>query len=81
MTQETETQILTELRGISNRLETVETRIGHVETQITDLSDSNEKFNDKLTTYQQGMQWVVQLSFSLIAAATVVTLASAIFKR
>jgi hypothetical protein len=67
MTQDTETQILTELRGVNQRLDQLEAQ--------------NEKFNDKFSSYQQATQWVVQLAFSLIAAATIVTLASAIFKR
>jgi hypothetical protein len=81
MTQDNETQILVELRGISTRLEQVEDRLGHVENQITGFATQNEKINDRFTAYQQGTQWVVQLAFSLIAAATIVTLASAIFKR
>jgi hypothetical protein len=67
MTQDTETQILVELRTISTRLDEMEVQ--------------TEKFNDRFSNYQQATQWVVQLSFSLIAAATIVTLASSIFKR
>jgi hypothetical protein len=67
MTQDTETQILVELRTISTRLDEMEAQ--------------TEKFNDRFSNYQQATQWVVQLSFSLIAAATIVTLASSIFKR
>jgi hypothetical protein len=42
-----------------------------------ELKDQNTKF----TYYQQATQWVVNLAFSLITAATVITVASAIFKR
>jgi hypothetical protein len=49
--------------------------------QITELSREVERSNDKFDTYQKATQWVVQLSFSLIASATIITLASAIFKR
>jgi uncharacterized protein YoxC len=49
--------------------------------QISELSREVERSNDKFDTYQKATQWVVQLSFSLIASATIITLASAIFKR
>jgi hypothetical protein len=67
MTQDTETQILTELRGINDRLDQLETQ--------------NDKFNDRFANYQQATQWVVQLAFGLIASATVITIISTIFKR
>ena len=35
----------------------------------------------KFTYYQQATQWVVQLSFSLILAATITTIISAVVKR
>lgn len=49
--------------------------------QISDLSREVERSNEKFDTYQKATQWVVQLSFSLILSATVITIASAIFKR
>jgi hypothetical protein len=81
MSQDTENQILTELRGISDRLTHVETRLENVETNIGEFTSQNEKFNDKFTAYQQGVQWVVQLAFSLIASVTVITIISTIFKK
>jgi hypothetical protein len=38
-------------------------------------------FNDKFDNYQKATQWVVQLSFSLIASATVITVISSVFRR
>jgi hypothetical protein len=38
-------------------------------------------FNEKFDNYQKATQWVVQLSFSLIASATVVTIISSVFRR
>jgi hypothetical protein len=49
--------------------------------QLAELSREVERSNEKFDLYQKSTQWVVQLAFSLIAAATIVTLASAIFKR
>ncbi|MCS6811998.1 MAG: hypothetical protein NZ772_00235 [Cyanobacteria bacterium] len=38
-------------------------------------------FNDKFETYQKATQWVVQLAFSLIAAATVTIVVSSVFNK
>jgi hypothetical protein len=38
-------------------------------------------FNEKFDNYQKATQWVVQLSFSLIVSATVVTVISSVFRR
>ena len=48
-----------------------------VEKAITDT----EKFDEKFIEYRQATQWVVQLTFGLIASATVITIVSTIFKR
>jgi hypothetical protein len=49
--------------------------------QLSEINRELERSNDKFDTYQKATQWVVQLSFSLILSATVITIASAIFKR
>jgi hypothetical protein len=67
MTQDTETQILVELRNLNER----------VDQAITD----NEKFSNRFNDYQQATQWVVQLSFGLIASATIITIIGTVFKR
>jgi uncharacterized coiled-coil DUF342 family protein len=38
-------------------------------------------FNDKFENYQKATQWVVQLAFSLIAAATVTVVVSSVFNK
>ena len=48
---------------------------------ITDLKDEIQRSNEKFTNYQQAIQWVVQLAFSLIAAATVTVIFSAILEK
>ena len=45
------------------------------------LREESKEQNIKFAAYQQASQWVVNLAFSLIAGATVITVASAIFKR
>jgi predicted nucleic acid-binding Zn-ribbon protein len=88
MTQDTENQILIELRSVSDRLDhlsgdveklsgDVEKLSGDVDKAVTDT----EKFNEKFSEYRQATQWVVQLAFGLIASATIITIVSTIFKR
>jgi len=48
---------------------------------IKELREESKEQNIKFAAYQQASQWVVNLAFSLIAGATVITVASAIFKR
>ena len=52
-----------------------------LEKDITDLKDEVQRSNEKFTNYQQATQWVVQLAFSLIAAATVTVIFSAILGK
>ena len=47
-------------------------------TEIRDLKDEVTKFNQKFDNYQKATQWVVQLAFSLIAAATVTVIISTV---
>lgn len=48
---------------------------------IQELKTDIEKSNDKFEVYRQATQSLVNLAFGLIASATVITVASAIFKR
>jgi len=50
----------------------------------TEVELSNQKtdaFNQKFDNYQKSTQWVVQLAFSLIAAATVTVLVSTVIGK
>lgn len=51
--------------------------IEKIETLTKDVERSNERFNN----YQQAVQWVVQLAFSLIASATVTIIITSVFKK
>lgn len=64
----------------TDRNKTLDDMYDQLSEQLADLSREVERSNDKFDTYQKTL-WVVQLSFSLIASATILTLASAIFKR
>lgn len=50
-------------------------------TEIRELLQEVERFNDRFTNYQQATQWVVQLAFTLIASATLTVIITAILKR
>jgi hypothetical protein len=74
MTQDTENQILIELRSVNDRLDRLS---AEVDKAVTDA----DRFNEKFAEYRQATQWVVQLAFGLIASATIITIVSTIFKR
>ncbi|MEL7501499.1 MAG: hypothetical protein AAFN18_03440 [Cyanobacteria bacterium J06554_6] len=48
---------------------------------VSEYKQSVERFNQKFDTYQRATQWVVQLAFSLIAAATVTVIVSTVVGR
>ena len=50
-------------------------------TELRELKQEVEQFNQKFDNYQKATQWVVQLAFSLIVAATVTVIISAVFGR
>jgi ribulose 1,5-bisphosphate carboxylase large subunit-like protein len=47
-------------------------------TELRELKKELEQFNQKFDNYQKATQWVVQLAFSLIAAATVTVIVSTV---
>ncbi|MFM8309708.1 MAG: hypothetical protein ACKN87_22425 [Microcystis aeruginosa] len=50
-------------------------------TELQELKKELEQFNQKLDNYQKVTQWVVQLAFSLIAAATVTVIVSTVLGK
>jgi nitrate/nitrite-specific signal transduction histidine kinase len=51
--------------------------INKLDTLTKDVENSNERFNN----YQQAVQWVVQLAFSLIASATITIIISSVLRK
>ncbi len=49
--------------------------------ELRELKQEVEQFNQKFDNYQKATQWVVQLAFSLIAAATVTVIVSTVLGR
>ncbi|MEM1251513.1 MAG: hypothetical protein AAGI69_03695 [Cyanobacteria bacterium P01_H01_bin.21] len=65
--QSSQDQVLEELRELKD--------------DVSDYKDEVRAFNQKFDTYQKATQWVVQLAFSLIAAATVTVIISTVTGR
>jgi nitrate/nitrite-specific signal transduction histidine kinase len=64
-------------QSAENREPTLADVIAKLDVLTEDLERSNERF----TNYQQAVQWVVQLAFSLIASATVTIVISSVLRR
>jgi hypothetical protein len=56
-------------------------KINGIDSKVERLSKDVEGFNNRFSDYQQAVQWVVQLAFSLIASATVTVIITSIFHR
>jgi hypothetical protein len=50
-------------------------------TSLEELKNDIEKSDSKFEIYRQATQSLVNLAFGLIASATVITVASSVFKR
>jgi hypothetical protein len=48
---------------------------------VETLTQDVERSNDRFANYQQAVQWVVQLAFSLIASATVTVIITSVLRR
>jgi outer membrane murein-binding lipoprotein Lpp len=71
----------TKVIEIETTVSTLNIKVGNLDEDVKKLFLENERSNDKLTNYQQASQSLVNLAFSLIASATVITVVSAVFKR
>jgi uncharacterized protein YoxC len=78
----------TELEQVLSSISDLRTDITGLKTDVTGLkADFNvlktdvENSNTKFDNYQKATQWVVNLAFSLIASATLITVVSSIFRR
>jgi hypothetical protein len=76
---------MTELEQVLNSIATLNTKIDglktDVDTKIDAFSKQNDTFNDKFDNYQKATQSIVNLSFGLIASATVIPIAQGVFFR
>ncbi|QYO63337.1 hypothetical protein [Leptolyngbya sp. 7M] len=74
-----------ELRQVSQQLgelqTQISTRLDSIERQLESETERRERFDEKFSNYQQAIQWVVQLSFTLIASATITVIITAVLKK
>jgi ABC-type transporter Mla subunit MlaD len=71
-------QILNSIAELKTDVDSLKT---DVDTKIDAFSKQNDTFNDKFDNYQKATQSIVNLSFGLIASATIITLAQGLFYR
>jgi nitrate/nitrite-specific signal transduction histidine kinase len=56
-------------------------KLDKLSNEVDKLSTDVEKFNERFANYQQAIQWVVQLAFTLIASATITIIISSVLRR
>ncbi len=69
------------LADVIEKLDKVSTDVDKLTTEVDKISRDSEKFNERFLNYQQAMQWVVQLAFTLIASATITIIISSVLRR
>jgi cell division protein FtsX len=55
--------------------------IRELRQEVEEANENTNAFNQKFDNYQKATQWVVQLAFSLIAAATVTVIVSTVVSK
>ncbi len=74
-------QVLSSISGLRTDITGLKTDITGLKTDFTGLKTDVENSNTKFDNYQKATQWVVNLAFSLIASATLITVVSSVFRR
>ncbi|MEM9005231.1 MAG: hypothetical protein AAGE59_17125 [Cyanobacteria bacterium P01_F01_bin.86] len=71
--------------GSTDRLDRIEAlvernsqAIDKLTADIAQLANEGQRYSDRLDNYEQGMRWVIQLSFGLLISATVALIVSAL---
>jgi uncharacterized membrane-anchored protein YhcB (DUF1043 family) len=80
-TPDIQQQILTEVRFLKQQGEQFNQKFEQLRQTVEHFSQRVEQFDEKFENYQKATQWVVQLAFSLIAAATVTVIVSTVLGR
>lgn len=76
------TDVDTKLDGLKSDVDTkIDGLKTDFDTKIDAFARQNDTFNEKFDNYQKATQSIVNLSFGLIASATVVTIVQGIFFR
>jgi hypothetical protein len=82
-------QILRSIENINTKIDGLKTDVDakidglktDVDTKIDAFAKQNDTFNDKFDNYQKATQSLVNLSFGLIASATLITIVQGVFYR
>lgn len=69
------------LRDLADNLQDLADNVKLLSDKVDKITADNEKFNDRFNNYQQATQWVVQLSFTLIASATVTVIITSVLRK
>jgi peptidoglycan hydrolase CwlO-like protein len=73
--------VLSSISELRTDITGLKTDITSLKNDFTGLKTDVETSNTKFDNYQKATQWVVNLAFSLIASATVITVVSSVFWR
>jgi predicted RNase H-like nuclease (RuvC/YqgF family) len=71
----------TKVSTLDHKVAALDTKVSTLDHKVGALDTNLEISNTKFDNYQKATQWVVNLAFSLIASATVVTIISSVFRR
>jgi hypothetical protein len=74
-------QVLSSLTDLKTDITELKTDVNGLKADVGGLKTDMENSNIKFDNYQKATQWVVNLAFSLIASATVITVVSSVFRR
>ncbi|MFB2836179.1 hypothetical protein [Floridanema evergladense] len=75
------TDVIEKLDKLATDVDKLSTHVDKLAAEFDKLSRDSEKFNDRFSNYQQATQWVVQLSFTLIASATITVIITSVLRR
>ena len=74
-------QILDAIQGLSQTVDRLGEDVEQIKQDLEVANQNTNAFNQKFDNYQKATQWVVQLAFSLIAAATVTVIVSTVLGK
>ncbi len=75
------TELKTDITELKTDVNDLKTDVNDLKANVGGLKTDMETSNTKFDNYQKATQWVVNLAFSLIASATVITVVSSVFRR
>jgi hypothetical protein len=66
--------VLNEVRSLGVKVDALEVDVKATNTKV-------DVFNQRFSDYQQAVQWLLQLAFTLIASATITVIVSSVLRR